>query len=158
MSHPFYHAKSSAKKYGGVKEDYIELHEWFDQTKSHLPDARHRAILHSSFGIYLAQQVFGEVIIRKSDGKPVPTRMLGEQHILEDMGFIPTVQDWMKEMKLKSWMMRGARALSKELENAENSKESNPVGTLCEAHGTEGENVPMGVGTSAPNGDGSISC
>jgi hypothetical protein len=158
MSHPFYHAKSSAKKYGGVQEDYIELHEWFDQTKSHLPDARHRAILHSSFGIYLAQQVFGEAIIRKSDGKPVPTRMLGEQHILEDMGFIPTVQDWMKEMKLKSWMMRGARALSKELENAENSKESNPVGTLCEAHGTEGENVPMGVGASSPNGDGSISC
>lgn len=157
MSHPFYHAKSSAKKYGGVAEDYIALHEWFDQTKSHLPDARHRAVLHSSFGIYLAQQVFGEVIVRKSDGKPIPTRMLGEQHILEDMGFIPTVQDWMKEMKLKSWMMRGARALSKELENAESKQEPHTVGTLCEGHGTQAEDVPMGVGASATDSNGDIS-
>ncbi|MCG3770030.1 MAG: hypothetical protein JW384_01165 [Nitrosomonadaceae bacterium] len=117
MSHPFYHAKSSAKKFGGHFEDYIALHEWFDQTKAHLPDARHRAVLHSSFGIYMAQQVFGEVIVRKSDGKPVPTRMLGEQHILEDMGMIPTLQDWLKELPLRSWMIRGAKALSKEVES-----------------------------------------
>ena len=117
MSHPFYHAKSSAKKFGGHFEDYIVLHEWFDQTKAHLPDARHRAVLHSSFGIYMAQQVFGEVIVRKSDGKPVPTRMLGEQHILEDMGMIPTLQDWLKELPLRSWMIRGAKALSKEAES-----------------------------------------
>jgi hypothetical protein len=133
MSHPFYHAKSSAKKYGGQPEDYIAIHEWFDQTKAHLPDARHRSILHSSFGIYLAQQVFGEVIVRKSDGKPVPTRLLGEQHILEDMGFIPTVQDWLKELPIKSWMLKGAKALSKELENAEGKSEhSAESGTLCE--------------------------
>ena len=117
MSHPFYHAKSSARKFGGQPEDYIALHEWFDQTKAHLPDARHRSVLHSSFGIYLAQQVFGEVILRKSDGKPVPTRMLGEQHILEDMGMIPTLQDWLKELPLRSWMVKGAKALSKELES-----------------------------------------
>ena len=133
MSHPFYHAKSSAKKYGGQPEDYIAIHEWFDQTKAHLPDARHRSILHSSFGIYLAQQVFGEVIVRKSDGKPVPTRLLGEQHILEDMGFIPTVQDWLKELPMKSWMLKGAKALSKELDNAEGNVDPTSVsGTLCE--------------------------
>lgn len=123
MSHPYYHAKSSAKKFGGQPEDYIALHEWFDQTKAHLPDARHRAVLHSSFGIFMAQQVFGEVIVRKSDGKPVPTRMLGEQHVLEDMGMIPTLQDWLKDLPLRSWMIRGAKALSKE-ESAE--------GGMCE--------------------------
>ena len=58
--------------------------------KAHLPDVRHRAVLHSSFGIFLGQQVFGEVIVRKSDGAEVPTRLLGEQHVLEDLGFIPT--------------------------------------------------------------------
>jgi hypothetical protein len=124
MSHPYYHAKSSAKKFGGQPEDYIALHEWFDQTKAHLPDARHRSVLHSSFGIYMAQQVFGEVIVRKSDGKPVPTRMLGEQHVLEDMGMIPTLQDWLKELPLRSWMIRGAKALSKEQDSAE--------GGMCE--------------------------
>jgi hypothetical protein len=126
MSHPYYHAKSSAKKFGGQPEDYIALHEWFDQTKAHLPDARHRSVLHSSFGIYMAQQVFGEVIVRKSDGKPVPTRMLGEQHVLEDMGMIPTLQDWLKELPLRSWMIRGAKALSKEQDSAE--------GGMCEPH------------------------
>lgn len=119
MSHSFYHAKSSAKRFGGIWEDYIELHEWFDQTKAHFADARHRAVLHSSFGIFLAQQFFGEVIVRKSDGQLVPTRLLAEQHILEDFGMIPTMQDWLKEMPLRSWMMKGAKALSKELEQEE---------------------------------------
>jgi len=118
MSHPFYHATSSVKRFGGSVQDYIALHEWFDQTKAHLPDARHRAILHSSFGLFLCQQMFGEVIVRKSDGKPIPTRILGEQHILEDLGFIPTVQDWMKELPIKSWMVKGARSLSRELDPA----------------------------------------
>lgn len=138
MSHPYYHAKSSAKKFGGQPEDYIALHEWFDQTKAHLPDARHRAILHSSFGIYMAQQVFGEVIVRKSDGKPVPTRMLGEQHILEDMGMIPTMQDWLKDLPLRSWMIRGAKALSKELD-----AETVQSGNLCEpaSHAANAEKV-----------------
>lgn len=119
MSHSYFHAKSSAKRFGGVWEDYIGLHEWFDQTKAHVPDARHRAVLHSSFGIFLAQQFFGEVIVRKSDGKPVPTRLLAEQHILEDFGMIPTMQDWLKELPLRSWMMKGAKPLSKELDKKE---------------------------------------
>jgi hypothetical protein len=55
MSHPHYHSKSSARRFGGVASDYHELHEWFDQVKAHLPDVRHRAVLHSSFGIFLAQ-------------------------------------------------------------------------------------------------------
>jgi hypothetical protein len=111
MSHPHYHSKSSASRFGGVASDYHALHEWFDQVKAHLPDVRHRAVLHSSFGIFLAQQVFGEVIVRKSDGAEVPTRLLGEQHVLEDLGFIPTVQDWMKGLPMRASMIKGAKAL-----------------------------------------------
>lgn len=145
MSHPYYHAKSSAKKFGGQPEDYIALHEWFDQTKAHLADARHRAILHSSFGIYMAQQVFGEVIVRKSDGKPVPTRMLGEQHVLEDIGRIPTVQDWLGELPMRSWMLKGAKALSKELEN-----ESEATTVPCESeHVCTGSTSAKADGTVA---------
>ena len=81
--------KSSASRFGGVASDYHALHEWFDQVKAHLPDVRHRAVLHSSFGIYLVQQVFGELIVRKSDGKEILTCILSEQHVLEDLGFIP---------------------------------------------------------------------
>lgn len=103
MAKPFVHARSSAKKWGGVPEDYVAIHDWFDQTKSHFPDVRHRALLHSSFGIYLAEQVFGHNIIN-SAGKAVSVRDVGEQHVLEDLGAIPTVQDYLSRMTLQPWM------------------------------------------------------
>ena len=34
MAHPLLHAKSSVKKFGGEVEDYIDIHNWFDETKS----------------------------------------------------------------------------------------------------------------------------
>jgi hypothetical protein len=30
MAHPFHHALSSAKKWGGSPEDYLLLHQWLD--------------------------------------------------------------------------------------------------------------------------------
>ena len=33
MAHPLQHAKSSVLKFGGKEEDYIEIHNWFDETK-----------------------------------------------------------------------------------------------------------------------------
>ncbi len=114
MSHPFYHSKSSAKTYGGKWEDYMPLHSWFDETKSHFPDARHRAMRHHSEGIFLAEKVFGPVI-RNSDGREVPTRILGEQHCIEDLGWIPTMADWLEEMTIKDWMFKKTKKLSKKL-------------------------------------------
>ena len=118
MSHPYYHAKSSARKFGGAWEDYIAVHEWFDSTKSAYANIRHRAILHSSFGIYICQQVFGEVIVRKSDGKEIPTRLIAEQHVIEDIGFIPSPEQWLEELPLQPWM-GNPQKLSKELEKQE---------------------------------------
>jgi hypothetical protein len=99
------HAESSARKFGGKAEDYIEIHDWFDQTKSHIPDNRHRAILHNSFGIFLCEQVFGHTITN-SDGKEVSVRAIGEAHVLEDFNgkFIPTVNDYFNGMKYEPWM------------------------------------------------------
>lgn len=114
MSHPYYHAKSSAARFGGVPEDYVAIHEWFDQAKAHMPDSRHRALLHSSFGIYLAQQMFGEVIVRSSDGGVTPVRLVGEQHVLEDLGFVPTVQDWLRLLKPAPWMTVNTARLSQQ--------------------------------------------
>ena len=85
---PLQHAKISAKKHGGKWEDYIKIHEWFDQTKGHVADMRHRAILHNSFGIMLCSQVFGEVMTN-SDGRHVSVRDIGEEHVLQDLGTIP---------------------------------------------------------------------
>jgi len=39
---PFKHAESSAKKFGGLPEDYIKIHDWFDETKQYTGDWTHR--------------------------------------------------------------------------------------------------------------------
>ena len=59
MSNPLVHAERSAKKWGGTADDYLAVHRWFDATNAHLPDNRHRMVLHNGFGIALAEQVFG---------------------------------------------------------------------------------------------------
>jgi hypothetical protein len=30
MAHPYHHALSSVKKWGGTVEDYLAVHSWFD--------------------------------------------------------------------------------------------------------------------------------
>lgn len=100
---PHLHANHSVKKWGGKPEDYQALHDFFDQTKAHFPDMRHRALLHNSFGIFLLERVFG-TCIQNSDGKTVSVRDIGEQHVLDDLGTIPTVQDYLKHMSLEQWM------------------------------------------------------
>lgn len=118
MAHPYEHSRSSARKYGGVPEDYLELHNFFDQTKAHVPDSRHRLILHNSFGIFLLEQVFGEVFTRKSDGKTVRTRIIGEQHIMEDFGgYIPTLVEILNHFSLEPWMGRKAVPISELLKD-----------------------------------------
>ena len=105
MSHPYHHSLSSVKKFGGQWRDYMSIHNWFDATKAHFPDMRHRALRHHSEGIFWCEQVFGYVITN-SDGKEVPTRAIAEQHIKEDIGFIPTIADYLKEMNQAGWMFK----------------------------------------------------
>lgn len=108
MAHPFHHAQSSAKRFGGKPEDYQAIHDWFDQTKAHEGTFRHRALRHHTLGIFECEQVFG-VTITNSDGKQVPTRFIGEQHVKEDFsGFIPTVHDWLKGIPAEEWMQPNA--------------------------------------------------
>jgi hypothetical protein len=104
MAHSYHHAQSSAKRFGGLASDYIDIHNWFDETKANMADFRHRALRHHSFGIFECEQKFG-VTVTNSEGKKVPVRMIGEQHVKEDFsGFIPTVHDWLKGIPQQPWM------------------------------------------------------
>ena len=103
MSNPYHHALSSVKKWGGVVGDYIHIHNWFDETKAHFADFRHRAMRHHSEGIFLMEKMFG-VTLELSNGRVIPTRWVGEQHVKEDLGRIPTIQDWLSNLKPQSWM------------------------------------------------------
>ena len=88
MAHSYHHAVSSARKFGGVPEDYIAVHSWFDRSKEIVADFRHRALRHHAEGIWLAETIFGITIVN-SAGRDVPVRLIGEQHVFEDLGRIP---------------------------------------------------------------------
>lgn len=103
MAHPVEHATNSARKFGGKPEDYLRIHSWFDESKAFFPDFRHRALRHHAEGIFLAEHIFG-ITVFNHDGAPVPVRYLGEQHVKEDLGRIPTVQDWLARIHPERWM------------------------------------------------------
>lgn len=68
---------------------------------------KHRALRHHSAGIFEAEAIFGTVITN-SDGKVVPVRFIGEQHVREDCGgIIPSVSDWLRGIEVKRWMSVG---------------------------------------------------
>ncbi len=47
--------------------------------------------------------------------KLIPVRWVGEQHVQEDLGFIPPVTMWLERIAAEPWMNR-SRKLSRELE------------------------------------------
>ncbi|MGZ4850514.1 MAG: DUF6915 family protein [Candidatus Bathyarchaeia archaeon] len=101
---PLIHAQSSAAKHGGTPEDYLPIHDYMDSTKSACADVRHRAVFHSAFGIFIVEKVFG-TYITNSIGKKVSVRDIAEQHVQEDLGFIPSLEHWVKGMTIEPWMM-----------------------------------------------------
>jgi hypothetical protein len=105
MAHPYHHALSSVKKWGGKVEDYLPIHDWFDDTKRLLGDFRHRALRHHAEGIFLAEQVFGKTLTN-GGGRVIPVRWVGEQHVQEDLGRIPAAADWLRCIRPEAWMGR----------------------------------------------------
>ena len=103
---PHLHSNASAVKWGGKPEEYLHIHNFIDSSKAHFADMRHRALLHSSFGIYLCEQVFGITFVN-SAGKVVSVRDVAEAHVIEDLGKIPSVQDYLQHMTLEP-LMSGA--------------------------------------------------
>jgi hypothetical protein len=103
MAHSYHHALSSVKRWGGEVNDYMAIHNFFDETKAFMPDFRHRALRHHSQGIFECERKFGETITN-SDGRTVPVRLIGEQHVREDLGRIPSVEDWLTLIRPERWM------------------------------------------------------
>ena len=115
MAHPYHHALSSVNKWGGTVDDYLALHQWFDESKILTADFRHRALRHHAEGIFMLERFFGPTITI-STGRIVPTRLIGEQHVIEDLGFIPGFAEWAKSIRPEPWMGR-ARQLHKEFDS-----------------------------------------
>lgn len=117
---PYKHCQISVKTWGGKPDDYLKIHNWFDQTKNNIPDVRHRMVLHNSLGIFLCEQVFG-VYFTNSDDKIVQVRDVGEQHVLDDLGFIPTLEKCFEGLSIDQWM--GGAIKSKKVYSVEQIEE-----------------------------------
>ena len=109
MAHPYHHALSSSKRFGGQADDYLALHTWFDASKAHIADARHRCLRHQSFGIFLAEKTFG-ITFTNSSGNRIAVRPVAEQHVQEDFSFIPSVQQCFKHLPLARWLSQNHEA------------------------------------------------
>jgi hypothetical protein len=146
MANPYHHAVSSSRKWGGEPEDYLEVHAWFDRSKRSFADFRHRALYHHTEGIFDCEAHFGPTIELSTCGrcgktesehpwredvnlllpkecldfkpKLIPTRWIGEQHVQEDLGFIPHAAQYLERISAEPWMNR-SRKLSRELEKEE---------------------------------------
>ena len=105
MGHCYHHALSSAKKWGGTAEEFLQLHQWFDESKSITADFRHRALRHHAEGIFMLERFFGPTL-SLSTGRIVPVRLIGEQHVMEDLGRIPSFADWAAAIRPEAWMAR----------------------------------------------------
>jgi hypothetical protein len=109
MSKPWIHAESSARRFGGKPEDYIEIHNLLDSSKAAMCDNRHRVLTHNAWFIgTILERIFG-VTITNSENKKISVRDVGEQHVSEDFGnkFIPSVQDYLVGLPLEPWMRNG---------------------------------------------------
>lgn len=111
------HAVSSAHRWGGEPELYLAVHEFIDSSKKVIGDVRHRAMYHHTMGVWLCQEVFGATISRPrypADGKNgkairVPVRLIAEQHIIEDLGWLPSPADYLKQIPLEEGTWMGGR-------------------------------------------------
>lgn len=133
MAHPLIHARSSARRFGGVAEDYLPIHDLMDSSKAAFPDNRHRALTHNSWFFFIVERVFGHeidltccscegskmqgtvTVCQACEGKgtrgTAMTRYVCEQHVLEDFGgkYIPTPADYLEGMEFQPWMNNGLR-------------------------------------------------
>lgn len=106
---PHIHAESSAKRFGGLADDYLRIHQLLDSSKGTFADNRHRALTHNAWFISeILPLIFGDTITN-SNGKKVSVREIAERHVLEDYRgrFIPTAQDWLAEIEFHDWMQNG---------------------------------------------------
>jgi hypothetical protein len=116
MAHPYHHSQSSVKKWGGTVDDFLPLHTWMDESKLIVADFRHRALRHHAEGIWMMEKFYGATITI-STGRVVPVRLIGELHVMEDLGRIPSFADWVRCIHPEPWMGRAVK-LSAELEAA----------------------------------------
>ena len=94
---PLQHAQISQKTYGGSWTNYIEVHNFLDSSKAACAHFKHRFLLHHREGIELGVKIFGETVTN-SENRTIETRRLLTDHLIEDVGRVVTVEDWVRDL------------------------------------------------------------
>lgn len=104
MADPAIHAISSARRFGGKPEEYLDIHRFMDSSKAAVGHNGHRALTHNSwFVTEVIPRVFGRTFTN-SEGRLVVVKDVAEQHVVEDLGYLATPQDYLVNMDLQPWM------------------------------------------------------
>ena len=56
----------------------------------------------------MAETLF-EYTVTLSTGRVIPVSWIGEQHVREDLGYIPSFADWVKAIRPEPWMGRAGK-------------------------------------------------
>ncbi len=88
----------SQRKFGGEPADYLAIHRFVDSSKLYYIHAKHRLLLHNTYGIELACELFGDVV-NNSQQKVILVRDIVAEHCKEDLsGNVPSLYDWLHKL------------------------------------------------------------
>ena len=68
MAHPWHHAVSSPESTAARPRTTSRSTQWFDASKAHHADFRHRALRHHTAGVFECEHEFG-VTLTNADGR-----------------------------------------------------------------------------------------
>jgi hypothetical protein len=105
-------AEGLAARWGGVPGDYLALTDFFDKPCGFAPESPDAAamITHNSFGIFLAEELLGTVILltETDDSRQFPqiisTRSAAEDLVYARIGSIPPAGNLAARTRLRLWM------------------------------------------------------
>lgn len=110
---PEQHAMLSVRDYGGDILDYYPVHYMMDYSKHFLTNghAMHRAFSHNWWGISVIQNCFDKVLING-----VSVRQLLIDHVRQDCGVVPTLQECLDSIIDGSYMQKYNKPNKKDIE------------------------------------------
>jgi hypothetical protein len=89
------HSRISVRKFGGIEEDYFEIHKFIDSSKLFYFHAKHRLLLHNLYGISIVIKKFGDTI-KNSNNQIILVRDIAAEHLKEDLsGKVPSLNEWL---------------------------------------------------------------
>ena len=105
-------AEGLAARWGGIPDDYLAPIDFFDKPCEFAPESPGAAamITHSSFGIFLAEELLGTVIsvTEANDSRQLPqiisTRSAAEDLVYARVGSIPPAGNLAAHTRLRLWM------------------------------------------------------